>query len=64
MDPHFRRNAPLPPDYSQIQQHRHPSEQPQLPPAPIEANEMGPTIQQGIIQRPVRKNLPSVSTGA
>ena len=35
-----------PPQLSQIQQHRLPQ------PPPIEVNEMGPTIQQGVIQHP------------
>ena len=41
MDPRFRHP---PPHYSQIPLHR------QIP--PIEVNELGPTIQQGVIQRP------------
>ena len=45
-DPHFQQP---PPEYSQVQQHR------QQPPAPIEVNEMGPTIQRGIIQCPVQQ---------
>ena len=40
-DPHFRHP---PPHYSQIPLHR------QIP--PVEVNELGPTIQQGVIQRP------------
>ena len=40
-DPHFRHP---PPHYSQIPLHR------QVP--PVEVNELGPTIQQGIIQHP------------
>ena len=45
MDPHFR---PPPPHYAQIQQHQ------QVQAPLVEINEMGPTIQQGVIQRSVR----------
>ena len=47
-----------PPHHSQIQQHR---QQQQLP-APIELNEIGPMIQQGVIQCPVQKK--TVTMGA
>ena len=39
-----------PPQYAEINYHR-PSPQP-----PVEINEMGPTIQQGVIQRPVQRH--------
>ena len=41
MDPHYQK----PPQYAEINHHR-PS-----PQTPIEINEIGPTIQQGVIQR-------------
>ena len=44
-DPRFRHP---PPHYSQIPLHR------QIP--PVEVNELGPTIQQGVIQRTEGKN--------
>ena len=47
-----------PPHYSQIQQHR-PVPQPQ-----IEVNEIGPTIQQGVIQCPVQRGTQSTNTGS
>ena len=55
-DPWFQQP---PPQYSQIQQHRQ-----QQPSIPIEVNEMGPTIQQGVIQRPMQQGSQSVTTGA
>ena len=44
MDPHYQK----PPQYAEINHHR-----PSLE-TPIEINEIGPTIQQGVIQRPVQ----------
>ena len=52
MDPHYQR----PPQYAEINQHR-PSLQ-----TPVEVNEIGPTIQQGMIQRPVQRH--TQATGA
>ena len=52
MDPHYQK----PPQYAEIHNHR-PSLQ-----TPIEINEIGPTIQQGVIQCPVQKRMQS--TGA
>ena len=46
MDPHYQR----PPQYAEINYHR-PS-----PQTPVELNELGPTIQQGVIQRPVQRH--------
>ena len=46
MDPHYQK----PPQYAEINYHR-PS-----PQMPIEVNEIGPTIQQGVIQRPVQRH--------
>ena len=46
MDPHYRK----PPHYSQIHHHR------PVPQPPIEINEIGPTIQQGMIQCPVQRD--------
>ena len=46
MDPCYRE----PPQYTEINYHR-PS-----PQTPIEVNEIGPTIQQGVIQRPVQRH--------
>ena len=46
MDPHYQR----PPQYAEINHHR-PS-----PQTPVEVNEIGPTIQQGVIQRPVQRH--------
>ena len=52
-DPHFR---PPPPQYSQVQQHRHMH-------APlVEVNELEPSIQQGVMQRPTRKVQPDRGT--
>ena len=48
MDPDFRQP---PPQYSQVQQHR----RMQLP--LIEVNEVGPTIQQGVIQCTVSREM-------
>ena len=45
MDPRYQK----PPQYEEINYHR-PS-----PQTPVEVNEIGPTIQQGIIQRPVQR---------
>ena len=45
-----------PPQYAQIHHHQ-PS-----PQMPIEVNEIGPTIQEGVIQRPVQRHMQS--TGA
>ena len=47
MDPRYQK----PPQYAEIHHHR-PS-----PQTPIEINEIGPTIQQGMIQRPVQKHM-------
>ena len=46
MDPHYQK----PPQYAEINYHRPP------PQTPIEVNEIGPTIQQGVIQRPVQRH--------
>ena len=46
MDPHYQR----PPQYTEINNHRL-SQQ-----TPIEVNEIGPTIQQGMIQRPAQRH--------
>ena len=46
MDPRYQK----PPQYAEINYHR-PSPQPS-----VEVNEMGPTIQQGVIQRPVQRH--------
>ena len=46
MDPHYQK----PPQYAEINYHRHP------PHTPVEVNEIGPTIQQGVIQRPVQRH--------
>ena len=46
MDPHYQK----PPQYAEINHHR-PS-----PQSPAEVNEIGPTIQQGVIQRPVQRH--------
>ena len=46
MDSHYQK----PPQYAEINYHR-PS-----PQTPIEVNEIGPTIQQGVIQRPVQRH--------
>ena len=46
MDPHYQK----PPQYAEINYHR-PS-----PQTPVEVNEIGPTIQQGVIQHPVQRN--------
>ena len=52
-DPHFR---PPPPQYSQVQQHR-------CIQAPlVEVNELGPSIQQGVIQQPTRRVQPDRET--
>ena len=45
MDPRYQK----PPQYAEIHQHR------PVPQTPIEVNEIGPTIQQGVIQRPVQR---------
>ena len=46
MDPRYQN----PPQYAEINYHR-PS-----PQMPVEVNEMGPTIQQGVIQCPVQRH--------
>ena len=46
MDPRYQK----PPQYAEINYHQ-PS-----PQMPIEVNEIGPTIQQGVIQRPVQRH--------
>ena len=46
MDPRYQK----PPQYTEINYHR-PSSQ-----MPVEVNEIGPTIQQGVIQRPVQRH--------
>ena len=46
MDPHYQK----PPQYAEINYHR-PS-----PQTPVEVNEISPTIQQGVIQRPVQRH--------
>ena len=46
MDPHYQK----PPQYADINHHR------VSPQTPVEVNEIGPTIQQGIIQRPVQRH--------
>ena len=46
MDPHYQK----PPQYAEINYHR-PSAQ-----RPVEVNKIGPTIQQGVIQRPVQRH--------
>ena len=52
MDPHYQK----PPHYADIHHHR------SVPQMPIEINEIGPTIQQGMIQRPVQRD--TQATGA
>ena len=52
MDPHCQK----PPHYAEIDHHR------PVPQTPIEINEIGPTIQQGVIQCPVQRNMQA--TGA
>ena len=47
MDPHYQK----PPHYTEIHHHR------PVPQMPVEVNEIGPTIQQGVIQRPVQRNM-------
>ena len=49
MDPCYQEH----PQYAEINHHR-PS-----PQSPVEVNEIGPTIQQGVIQRPVQRHLQS-----
>ena len=46
MDPHYQK----PPHYAEIHHHR------SVPQMPVEINEIGPTIQQGVIQRPVQRD--------
>ena len=46
MDPRYQK----PPQYAEINYHR-PS-----PQTPLEVNEIGPTIQQGVIQRPIQRH--------
>ena len=52
MDPHYQK----PPHYAEIHHHQ------PVPPMPIEINESGPTIQQGMIQCPVQRDMQA--TGA
>ena len=52
MDPRYQK----PPHYADIHHHR------PVPQTPIEINEIGPTIQQGVIQRPVQRD--TQATGA
>ena len=51
MDPHYQK----PPQYAEINYHRPP------PQTPIEINEIGPTIQQGVIQCLVQRHTQSTS---
>ena len=51
MDPRYQK----PPQYAEINYHR-PS-----PQMPIEVNEIGPTIQQGVIQHPVQRHMQATS---
>ena len=46
MDPHYQK----PPQYAEINYHQ------VSPQSPVEVNEIGPTIQQGVIQRPVQRH--------
>ena len=46
MDPHYQK----PPKYTEINYHRPP------PQSPVEVNKIGPTIQQGVIQRPMQRH--------
>ena len=46
MDPRYQK----PPNYTEIHHHR------PVPQMPVEVNEIGPTIQQGVIQRPVQRH--------
>ena len=46
MDPHYQK----PPQYAEIKYHQ------VSPQTPVEVNEIGPTIQQGVIQRPVQRH--------
>ena len=46
MDPHYQK----PPHYAEIHHHR------PVPQMPVEVNEIGPTIQQGVIQHPVQRD--------
>ena len=46
MDPSYQK----PPNYTEIHHHR------PVPQMPVEMNEIGPTIQQGMIQRPVQRH--------
>ena len=52
MDPHYQK----PPHYLQIQHHR------SVPQPATEVNEMGPTIQQGVIQCPAQRSMQSMET--
>ena len=47
MDSHYQK----PPHYADIHQHR------LVPQTPIEINEIGPTIQQGVIQCPIQRDM-------
>ena len=51
MDPHYKK----PPHYTEIHHHR------PVPQMPVEVNEIGPTIQQGVIQRPVQRHTQAAS---
>ena len=53
MDPRYQK----PPQYAEINYHQ-PS-----PQMPIEVNEIGPTIQQGVIQRPVQRDTQAAGAG-
>ena len=52
MDPHYQK----PPHYVDIHHHR------PVPQTPIEINEIGPTIQQGMIQCPVQRDMQATGT--
>ena len=49
MDPHYQKL----PHYAEIHHHQ------SVPQTPIEINDVGPTIQQGVIQRPVERDMQS-----
>ena len=49
MDPHYQK----PPQYAEINYHG------PLSQTPIQVNEIGPSIQQGVIQRPVQRHMQS-----
>ena len=52
MDPCYQK----PPHYADIHRHR------PVPQTPIEINEIGPTIQQGVIQHPVQRDTKATGT--